>query len=895
MPNGTLLEWADKQPDWARDALRRHAMAEALSLSEGDKAEILQRVRYHSGFTADPVPACKPLTAVHLGNAVEGSRRQAILCSFGPVENLNRLAPNQQLKFATNGLTLIYGDNGSGKSGYARIAKKLCRSLTPADLLGNVFEPGAKPPASVKIRYRLAGYQQVTETTWVDGTSPPTDIANISVLDSHNAHLYVDQENRISFLPNDIAILQRHGEFCAEMDAMFRREIGIIEKRVKIPLPAGYTQGGDIAKLLTKLDPKSKQALPATDEIKRAAKWTDVDATEIQRLENLLAHDPTVLAAQCRRGKAALETIAKSIVSIEAGLSAEKGSRLEALRTQEAVTVKAASLAASERFAEEPLAGAGLSAWRLMYDYAKAYSTSINAGDDRLPDAEGDRCVLCQQPLSQEGAARVRAFNDFVASEAAKAADAARLRREEVTKAFRALSIPAPAQVTQELAEYASMDDTRKGSVQNVAEYFAVAAARRDALVSSVTIEEFMAVPALAGSPLANVATDIASLDAEAAAFDLAAKQDTGRAAERAQLAVLRDRKKLSDDLPTVLARRDDFEQIEKLKVCCATVERGHISRQITALRRSLVMQNLERRIEDEIAAFDLTHIPFEVSDHSKDGQSYFGVSLQSASAVANSKVLSEGEQRALALACFLGEIASDTVKHGLIIDDPVSSLDHKRLRRVAIRLVEEAKAGRQVIIFTHNILFFNEIVDAAGRATPQVAVLRNFIRSSKSEGFGVISDVDAPWVMLPVTKRIRTLQDRLKKFNAVADYDTEQWRAEAKDFYTDLRETWERLVEEVLLGKVVERFNTDVRTQSLKGVVVEDKDYKTIYWAMKRVSERSGHDMAMGKAAPVPTPIDMKADLDEIDAFRLTVDKRKGEADKRRKLLEQPPAANVA
>jgi hypothetical protein len=39
--------------------------------------------------------------------------------------------------------------------------------------------------------------------------------------------------------------------------------------------------------------------------------------------------------------------------------------------------------------------------------------------------------------------------------------------------------------------------------------------------------------------------------------------------------------------------------------------------------------------------------------------------------------------------------------------------------------------------------------------------------------------------------------------------------------FYTDLRETWERLVEEVLLGKVVEQFNRDVKTQSLKGVVV--------------------------------------------------------------------------
>jgi ABC-type cobalamin/Fe3+-siderophores transport system ATPase subunit len=65
------------------------------------------------------------------------------------VENLNRLAANQQLRFALNGLTVIYGDNGSGKSGYARIAKKLCRSLAPTDLIGDVFKAGKKPPAMV--------------------------------------------------------------------------------------------------------------------------------------------------------------------------------------------------------------------------------------------------------------------------------------------------------------------------------------------------------------------------------------------------------------------------------------------------------------------------------------------------------------------------------------------------------------------------------------------------------------------------------------------------------------------------------------------------------------------------------------------------------------------------
>ena len=62
----------------------------------------------------------------------------------------------------------------------------------------------------------------------------------------------------------------------------------------------------------------------------------------------------------------------------------------------------------------------------------------------------------------------------------------------------------------------------------------------------------------------------------------------------------------------------------------------------------------------------------------------------------------------------------------------------------------------------------------------------------------------------------------------------------------------------------------------------------------MKRVSERSGHDMASSKNVPTPKPGDMKSDLDEIEKFRTAVDQRRKEAEKRRKALEEPPKAVV-
>jgi hypothetical protein len=129
----------------------------------------------------------------------------------------------------------------------------------------------------------------------------------------------------------------------------------------------------------------------------------------------------------------------------------------------------------------------------------------------------------------------------------------------------------------------------------------------------------------------------------------------------------------------------------------------------------------------------------------------------------------------------------------------------------------------------------------------------------------------------------------------ANANRTTDDYRRQAKDFYTDLRETWERLVEEVLLCSVVERFTSGGKTQSLRDLSVEDADYQVIYAAMSRVSEYSGHDMAAGRQIPVPDQEDMRRDLQNLDQFRVQIHRRKNGTRDRRAALEGPPQGQVA
>ena len=69
------------------------------------------------------------------------------------------------------------------------------------------------------------------------------------------------------------------------------------------------------------------------------------------------------------------------------------------------------------------------------------------------------------------------------------------------------------------------------------------------------------------------------------------------------------------------------------------------------------------------------------------------------------SEVLSEGEQKVIALSDFLAEAAVRAGSAPILFDDPVTSLDYKRLEYIVDRLYE-LSAEHQIIVFTHNIWF---------------------------------------------------------------------------------------------------------------------------------------------------------------------------------------------
>ena len=128
--NEEIVEWANSRPTWQRHILAR--LAAGQKLEESHYREIASKLSQQGIF---------PTKRLNLADTL-GSRDSANQVSFleiAEVLNVNALTLGQNLTFAGNGITVVYGDNGSGKSGYARLLKQIAGARDREEVLTDIF------------------------------------------------------------------------------------------------------------------------------------------------------------------------------------------------------------------------------------------------------------------------------------------------------------------------------------------------------------------------------------------------------------------------------------------------------------------------------------------------------------------------------------------------------------------------------------------------------------------------------------------------------------------------------------------------------------------------------------------------------------------------------------
>ena len=900
MPYDELLEWSGGRTAWQQDSMRRSA--QRGELTDDDIAELRIQIEHQVGLPVQDVVESLPLAPEHLSETAS-DEPQTVLGSLGPTHNIDRLANDQPpIRIALNGFTLIYGPNASGKSGYCRIAKQLCRSLSPVPLRGNVFQEGADGARQVELTYRVGEESAPVSIQWEDNTQTPQDLARISVFDSASARVYIDQSRRIEFLPYELDILNKLALACRVLEKQFEARKAELDAVIAVALPTGYTEGTPVQQAIAKLVADTLlDELPSIEELRTLGTWTDDHQTRLDAIEEELKNDPHTRVRLRREAKTALESIRAEVETAANNLNDQSLAELRD-KQQNASNLRAtAEASAKDLFKDEPIPEVGSDVWRQMLLYAREFATTTFPNSDPPQISTAGVCVLCQQDLDDDATARMAAFDSFLEGRATEDSAAAALALNERENTIRGLRIRDRLDVDATLVGYAALSEAARANADAIADYLHEMAERLTTVIGTInnqTFELLTELAAVPADPTELIDHEIAALDKQIAELEALERDDDAMSRLGTERGVLLDRKKLSDEIEVFVERRNTLETRLKILLCKNECRLTGITRHITDRRRAILTPSLQQALDDERDFLGLKHIPLDFSDRGQAGDSIVEISLSAAQRISNNEVLSEGEQRALALACFFAELKEIGSNHGVIIDDPVSSLDHTRMEAVARRLATEAHSGRQVIVFTHNILFHSMVVSEARRAG--VACHQEWMTSIGNDRFGIIDDAQKPWQMKGVSERLTEIERNLDELKARGyDHSDETFRPAVVGLYTDLRSTWERTIEEVLFARVVQRFRPEVMTRRLEEACVDpDGDYPPIFEGMKRCSHYSGHDLAEDLPTELPSMDDISGDLKALTDFttmalerRSKLRTRKYEAGIEPEFLELPAA----
>lgn len=510
------------------------------------------------------------------------------------------------------------------------------------------------------------------------------------------------------------------------------------------------------------------------------------------------------LLTTLKQARTDVEGVLRKVTVLRDAFDCKRAGARNALSEKSKVAADAATALGSELFKRTFFNAVGTPQWQAFAKSAHALARA----EGETYAKEGDHCLLCERPFDKPSRSHVNALLAYVEGDAQRAAELASVEVQNEIATLQAHDLNIFTEGSRVREHINRIDPSVESDVTNLMASIAVLRQKAvDALQKRVAFADVAATTAVETVLVElckRIDDDVARLekvDATAAIAALELERQT-----------LRHREVLSQLLPSVQMYVADAKWCAMASRAKSALNPRHITEKEKELFGEIIGDTYRTLFGQECRHLECI-MPIEMLTAGQKGQTVRSLAMKGG--YQPDAILSEGEQKAVALADFLTEISLNPSNAGIALDDPVTSQDHERKNLIAKRLVDESRK-RQVVIFTHDLPFLNQLILQAEAGGVEYQAHWIDRGADGAPGQVTLNDV-------PATSKAYDTAERAKQFFSEAQRATGTVRHDAiVKGMGALRRTIEETVVKKLLKDVVPRWSDRVIVTALRRVAFD-------------------------------------------------------------------------
>ncbi len=743
---------------------------------------------------------------ITISYSIDGSsiyKADLLLSKLQDVEGVNALAENQIIEFSPN-VTIVYGGTGAGKSGYTRLLNKVFISRGDKTIRPNIYKENGHKPVNAEFHFQSAG---TTYPINFSACSNHSEFQQFSVFDGKSVLQHLENANQYEFRPAGLNFFADFTELILEVEEKLNTEIRA--KTSDNVYPNYFDGDSEIKTLLQGINSESDIA-----DIKKHSPFSEADKEQKGKLTK--AYDE--LLSVIRNKAEAIRTlndlknkiaqVKQAIIALNKFFTAKYLTQIQTALTdcinKEAI-VKQEGI---ENFKSDNIKNIGSPQWKTFIEAAEKFAKQQGTENETYPKQD-NHCLLCQQPLSEDAQKLILSYWAFLKSQAEQTARDAHALLDRIKAAFEKLNFdlfPDENVLTVWLtnnhlqtlnAFKEKLKEQKNLSVNIISDIANKTANNREAY--QISIDDLDTISN-------GINEKIKSLN----------ETDQTEELEKLRKTYLLHKEKLQIYLSDLETYINKLKWIAKANTISWQGFKRKVTEKEKALSKKYFSQAYIDSFEEECRELE-GEFGIEIRQTGGGGISYRQLFLKGNNP---SHILSEGEQKVISLSDFLSETKISGINRGIIFDDPVSSLDDDRKSIIAKRLVKET-ANRQVIIFTHDLIFVSCLINYCNDSTTNY----------RCHWVEKLSEPGQIWLDNTPTHEAKYKKsgEAQKHYKLAKDAAPEERQSHIKNGFAALRSSYEAFVIFELFGGVVKRFDDRVSVDLLKDVYFDEAIVKEV------------------------------------------------------------------